>query len=46
MINQSVTRTTVQKIALALLATVSCVAYAQAPVDDSGKVIGAYEPAL
>ena len=46
MMNQSVTRTTVQKIALALLATVPLATYAQAPVDDSGKVIGAYEPAL
>ena len=46
MINQSVTRTTVQTIALALLAISPLGAFAQAPVDDSGKVIGAYEPAL
>ena len=43
---QSNTRTTVQKIALALLAIAPLAAYAQAPVDDSGKAIGAYEPAL
>ena len=43
---QSITRTTVQKIALALLAIAPLAAYAQAPVDDSGKAIGAYEPAL
>jgi len=35
-----------QAIALTLLTTASLVAIAQSPVDDSGKVIGAYEPAL
>jgi len=35
-----------QAIALTLLATVPLVATAQSPVDDNGKVIGAYEPAL
>jgi len=43
---QTNTRKTVQTIALALLATVPLVACAQSPVDDNGKVIGAYEPAL
>ena len=44
--NQSVTRTMIQTIALALVATVPLVTHAQTPVDDSGKVIGAYDPAL
>jgi len=34
------------KLALALLATQPLVAFAQVPVDEDGKVIGAYEPAL
>ena len=42
MINQTNART----IALMLLAAVPLVAFAQAPVDDSGNMIGAYEPAL
>ena len=43
MINQSNTRRVTRIIALMLLATV---AFAQAPVDDHGNRIGAYEPAL
>ena len=34
------------KLALALLATLPLAATAQVPVDENGKVIGAYEPAL
>jgi hypothetical protein len=43
---QSNTRTTLQTIAVTLLAAVPLITIAQSPVDDSGKVIGAYEPAL
>jgi len=45
-IAQTTTQKTVQTVALALLATVPLAACAQAPVDDTGKVIGAYEPAI
>ena len=43
---KSTTRTKLQTIAMTLLAAVPLVAIAQSPVDDNGKVIGAYEPAL
>ena len=46
MTNQSSTRTTGRNIALTLLATMPLAVFAQAPVDDNGKVIGAYEPAI
>lgn len=43
---QSISRTTVQTLVVMLLAAGPLAAIAQSPVDDSGKVIGAYEPAL
>ena len=44
--NRQKYRTQGRSIALKLLATMPLIAFAQAPVDDNGKVIGAYEPAL
>ena len=44
--NRQTNTRTIARIAALLLATVPLLAFAQAPVDDSGKIIGAYEPAL
>jgi len=46
MTTRHIAQTTTRSVALALLATMPLAACAQVPVDDSGKVIGSYEPAL
>ena len=46
MTTRRIAQTTAQTVAFALLATAPLAACAQAPVDDTGKVIGAYEPAI
>ena len=46
MITRQIAQATTSTLAFALLAVAPLTACAQAPVDDSGKVIGSYEPAF